>query len=349
MENPNALHDSYIAKNGPKDVPDKVVMEETDAKPSAAKDPGHPYAQTRHISFSFFDQRKSNAPFGYEHYVSLPPAYETEEQQKPWPLILFLHGAGESQRGRNESYLSIRHGIPKVILCYDKMKSNQSQTQNSDPDSEQELYRPDKPSISIPRAERLRKVKGTTGEPGDKSGDPVLPETCELLAENFITVTPSLNMEYGYGWNASILSALLDEIVDRYRVDLDRIHVTGFSMGGYGTWDLAMHSPHRFASIMPICGGGDPLRVSHIKHIPHWVHHGDLDDTIPLKASKQMVEALERAGADNVQFTRYPDLSHDSWTAAYGNPVVYKWMLYTRRHVKGDEHVVPEGNKVTVG
>jgi predicted peptidase len=258
MEDPNALHNFYLTKNKPKVIPKKVAMATNDIGKEPVsrkiKDPGHPYAQTQHISFSFFDQHKSNAPFGYEHYVSLPPAYETGPPEKKWPLILFLHGAGESQRRQNESYLSIRHGIPKVILCYDKMKSNPSSH--------------DAPFISIPRAERSRNAKHAKS--GDKSEEPVPREVCELLAENFITVTPSLNMEYGYGWNASVLSALLDEIVDQYRVDIDRIHVTGFSMGGYGTWDLALHSPHRFASLMPICGGGDHLRVSHIQHIPHW-------------------------------------------------------------------------------
>jgi len=43
-----------------------------------------------------------------------------------------------------------------------------------------------------------------------------------------------------------------------------------------------------------------------------------------------MVEALEKAGAD-VQFTRYPELMHDSWTAAYSNLEVYRWMLNCRR------------------
>ncbi|RYP17045.1 hypothetical protein DL765_004744 [Monosporascus sp. GIB2] len=302
----------------------------TSSTPTGVKDPGHEYAKTQHISFDFFDQRTSNAPFGYEHYVSLPPAYESDPTST-WPLILFLHGAGESQRNRNESFLSIRHGIPKVILCYDQLKKDPS-NQN--------------PSISIPRAERLRKSKQV--KQGDKSEEPVPPEVCTLLAENFITVTPSLDMNYGYGWNASILSALLDEIVDRYRVDLDRIHVTGFSMGGYGTWDLAMRTPYRFASIMPICGGGDSLRVTHIKHIPHWVHHGALDDIIPFKASKQMVDALTKAGAPEIQFTRYPDLMHDSWTAAYDNPEVYRWMLNTRRRVKGDEVSVPKQNRTVV-
>jgi predicted esterase len=245
---PNSLHDFHKARRGPRNVP-AVVMALDDGE-SIAKDPGHPCAETKHISFKYFDQRISNASFGYEHYVSLPPTYDTEAARS-WPLILFLHGAGESQRGANESYASIRHGIPKVILCYDRLKDGM-----------------DPPSIDIPPATRMGKTK--QAKQGDKSMESVPAEVCTFVAENYITVTPSLNMEFGYGWNSSILSALLDEIVQRYRVDLDRMHVTGFSMGGYGTWDLALHTPNRFASLMPICGGGDPVRASLIKHISQW-------------------------------------------------------------------------------
>lgn len=250
-KNPNALHDFHKARRGPKNVPHMVVMSKCDQN-GLPKDPGHPYSKTTNIRFDFHDQRTSNAPFGYEHFISLPPGYE-QDKGKRWPLILFLHGAGESQQGKNESFAFLRHGIPKVILCYDQIRSNPSEKS---------------PRISIPLAPRLgqnRQIKQ-----GDKSVDPVPPDVCSLVAENFITVSPSLNMGWGYGWNASILSALLDEIVERYQVDLDRIHVTGFSMGGYGTWELALHSPNRFASLMPICGGGDRLRASHIKHVPQW-------------------------------------------------------------------------------
>ena len=245
--NPNALHDFHVAKRGPRNIPRQVKPMAT--VESMLKDPGHPYANCSNISFQCFYQRKSNAPFGYEHYVSVPPAYD-QDLEKQWPLILFLHGAGESQRGKHESYASVRHGIPKVVLCYDKLISGAE------------------PSVDIPPASRLRKSKQTLQ--GDKSHEPVPAEVCTMLAETFVTVSPSLSMENGYGWNVSILSALLDEIVDRYRIDLNRIHVTGFSMGGYGTWDLAMHSPYRFATLMPICGGGDTIRASQVAHVPHW-------------------------------------------------------------------------------
>ena len=77
------------------------------------------------------------------------------------------------------------------------------------------------------------------------------------------------------------------------------------------------------------------------------VHHGDLDDIIPLQASQQMVQALEEAGAE-VKFTRYPSLLHDSWSAAYSNLEVYQWMFDCKRAFKGDGIVVPEANKSVV-
>ncbi|KAI4223457.1 MAG: hypothetical protein LQ349_007429 [Xanthoria aureola] len=159
----------------------------------------------------------------------------------------------------------------------------------------------------------------------------------------------------GYGWNHSILTALLDHIVQSYRVDIDRIHVTGFSMGGYGTWDLALSTPQRFATLMPICGGGDTVRAKNIKHVPQWVHHGERDDIIPISASEKMVEALLReVDAREVRFSRYPEAAHDSWTRAYGDVEVWRWMLGRRRVDGGKEVgevegvVVPEGNKVRV-
>lgn len=256
QENPNSLHDFHTAKRGPKNIPEKVISL-SNALESKCKDPGYPYAQTKHIKFDFFDQRASNAPFGYEHFVSLPPDYD-EDEGRTWPLILFLHGAGESQRGRNESFASIRHGIPKIILCYDKLKSR--------PDSFGD------PWIDIPRPPGLSKSKQPQST--DRSAETVPRETCALVAENFITVTPSLNMNSGYGWNAPVLSALLGELLERYRADVQQIHVTGFSMGGYGTWGLALHSTDRFATISPICGGGDHFRAVYIKDVPHWYAPG---------------------------------------------------------------------------
>ena len=309
--NPNSLHKFHRAVRGPKGVPDQIISTETgDAVP---KHPGHPFAATTRVSFEFYDQRKSTAPFGYEHFVSLPPSYDRNVSRK-WPLILFLHGSGESQRSPGESHASIRHGVPKVILCYDKLCGS----------GDNEC-----PHIDIPMAARMRKNKQVKQE--DRSSEPVPIEACTELAENFVTVTPSLDMRRGYGWSSPILSALLNEVLERYRIDHDRIHLTGFSMGGYGVWDLALREPHRFASLIPICGGADPSQADKLKHLPIWMHHGAQDDIIPAKASELMYDALLVCGAQQVKFDCHADMTHDAWTVAYNDEAVYRWMLDHRK------------------
>ena len=64
----------------------------------------------------------------------------------------------------------------------------------------------------------------------------------------FIVVSPQCPSR-SRGWQPHELSALLDEIVEKYKVDKERIYVTGLSMGGFGTWTLAAFSPNRFAAL----------------------------------------------------------------------------------------------------
>ncbi len=119
-------------------------------------------------------------------------------------------------------------------------------------------------------------------------------------------------------------------MVERYKVDKDRVYVTGLSMGGFGTWSLAGFSPDRFAALAPICGGGDPNTVRRFAHVPVWVFHGAKDPVVPLAASEKMVEALKKAKG-NVKVTIYPEAGHDSWSEAYANSELYEWLLQQKR------------------
>lgn len=142
----------------------------------------------------------------------------------------------------------------------------------------------------------------------------------------FVVVSPQCP---GWSWWATeveALDALLDNICGRYRVDEDRIYLTGLSMGGFGTWALAAHRPDRFTAIAPICGGGEPEDAGKIAHLPIWVFHGAQDPLVPVKRSKEMVEALKEAGGDP-KLTIYPDAGHDAWTRTYENQELYDWFL----------------------
>lgn len=148
------------------------------------------------------------------------------------------------------------------------------------------------------------------------------------------------------GWwstplQTELLSALLEDLVSRYRIDKERIYVTGLSMGGFGTWALAAAFPERFAAIAPICGGGNPGSAAKIAHLPAWVFHGGKDEVVQVRQSEQMVAALEEAGG-NPRFTVYPEAGHDSWTQTYSNPYLYEWFLMHKRSGILDEGVATE-------
>ncbi|QDU50924.1 carboxylesterase family protein [Gimesia panareensis] len=203
---------------------------------------------------------KTSIPVNMDYLIYLPENYDEKEK---WPLMLFLHGAGE--RGDDLDLVTI-HGPPMLI----------------------------KNGKQFP----------------------------------FIVVSPQCPKDQL--WQPVELTALLNEIEKKYKVDKDRIYVTGLSMGGFGTWSLAAYTPYRFAALVPICGGGEKFWVKKIKHVPIWVFHGAKDTAVPLERSQSLVDVLKKEKAD-VSFTIYPEAGHNSWTETYDNPKLYEWLLQQKR------------------
>jgi predicted peptidase len=153
----------------------------------------------------------------------------------------------------------------------------------------------------------------------------------------FIVAAPQCPTELYWPYLASTLHQLIDEVVENSPVDPNRIYITGLSMGGYGTWHLALNYPGDIAAAAPVCGGyipgSDevPPNICDMKDLPLWVFHGALDPVVSPRQSEVLVEALKACGSD-VRFTLYPEAEHDSWTSAYRTPELYTWFLsHTRR------------------
>lgn len=212
---------------------------------------------SQQTGMSFKAEVKKHEYLETRFLLYLPDGYETSKKQ--WPLLLFLHGAGE--RGDMLDMVK-RNGPPKMI------------------------------------------------EQGHKFP--------------FIVISPQCPDEQT--WSVEVLNMLLNEMAIRYRVDTNRIYVTGLSMGGTGTWDLAIAYPRRFAAIVPICGRVDPDKAERIKDLPIWVFHGAKDDIVSPEISENMVNALKALGS-KVKFTLYPEANHDSWTETYNNQEMWKWLM----------------------
>jgi predicted esterase len=147
------------------------------------------------------------------------------------------------------------------------------------------------------------------------------------LNRSAIVIAPQCPDEW---WSAPVLGQLLDDVSAKYRVDPDRIIVTGASMGGYGTWALAEAYPQRFAAIAPVCGGGNPAGAVSLKNLPVWAFHGQLDTTVPIFLGQAMIDAIQQAGGDP-HFTIYPTAKHNAWDPAYATDALYTWMLAQQR------------------
>ena len=126
-----------------------------------------------------------------------------------------------------------------------------------------------------------------------------------------------------------LLFGLIEQIIQQLPVDTSRIYITGLSMGGYGTYDAIMRYPDLFAAAVPVCGAGDVTKAADIAHIPMWIFHGALDGAVDSAHSRNMVEALTKAGA-HPGYTQYPEAGHFSWIAAYSDPMMMNW-LYSQR------------------
>ena len=123
---------------------------------------------------------------------------------------------------------------------------------------------------------------------------------------------------------------LCQELPRQFTLDPGRLLLAGLSMGGYATWDLLARHPGVFAGAMPICGGGDPSRVSMMTDVPVWAFHGGADDVVPVAGSRSMVTALRKAGG-KVKYTEYPGAGHRVWEKTLADRRALTWLLQQKR------------------
>jgi predicted peptidase len=127
-----------------------------------------------------------------------------------------------------------------------------------------------------------------------------------------------------------LVMEMVPAVLREFPVDAKRLYVTGLSMGGYGTWDLVMRQPAVWAAAVPVCGGADDSKAAAIAKLPVWVFHGGNDGVVKTARSRNVVEALTKAGG-SPKYTEYPGVGHDSWNKAYAEPELLPWLFSQKR------------------
>lgn len=221
--------------------------------------------------------------------ILVPPGAKPIERGKSdgkgakFPLILFLHGAGE--RG-NDNKSQLKWG--GSMLAQDAQEQHPC-------------------FVVAPQCPSGKQWVNTPWAKGSYSTDAV-------------PISDQLRMAL----------EIVKQVQQTYPIDPDRIYVIGLSMGGYGTWDAIAREPDKFAAAVPICGAGDPSKAPQMKSVAVWAFHGGADPTVPTQGSRDMVEALKKAGA-KPRYTEYPGVGHDSWSHAFTDPELIDWLFKQKR------------------
>ena len=101
------------------------------------------------------------------------------------------------------------------------------------------------------------------------------------IESKFLLCAPLARGPSGYLYMAEVdILQMLEEVERDYRVDVDRVYVMGWSMGGSGAFLLASRFPDRFAAMMPIAGSTDSELIANASHVPCWNFHGLGDTTV---------------------------------------------------------------------
>ena len=120
-----------------------------------------------------------------------------------------------------------------------------------------------------------------------------------------------------------------------YRIDPDRIYVTGHSMGGRGALYFAYRLPSRFAAVIAV----SPLSpitewAGILAHVPLWLFHGTADTLAPVADTNELVQAIKAAGG-HLRFDSLP--GRDNFILdVYERPDIYQWLLQQKRSKQAD-------------
>ena len=190
-------------------------------------------------------------------------------------------------------------------------------------------YVPEKATAPLPLVVYIHGA-GSIGDSLDKMG---VVGALKLIEEGgslpAMLVAPQCHSSHWYD-----LFETLTEFIDamRHRPDVDdtRVYVTGPSMGGFTTWQMACAHPTWFAAAVPVCGGGQEWYAERLKGLPIWAFHGLLDTTVPVAESIKMARAAQNACA-SVRLTIYPDVHHEAWERAYADEEMWAWLFSQKR------------------
>jgi predicted peptidase len=129
-----------------------------------------------------------------------------------------------------------------------------------------------------------------------------------LVGLGAIIVAPdSVRGNWSSGENEKAVNALLDMVMAHYAIDKKRVAVTGYSMGGTGSWHLAEKFPERFSAAIPIASRPPASAAGWL--LPVLAIHSRDDQVAPFDPAAARIAELQKAGV-NAKLIALTGLAH---------------------------------------
>ena len=219
-------------------------------------------------------------------YRMLEPA--GYDSQKPYPLIVFLHGSGE--RGADNAAQLLHGGS---LFLKDSLRQRFPTFVIFPQCSQDSMWS----SMKVTRDSTGKVIKREFSDGTDRQSTPGL-----------------------------LVKLLVDSLIKIEKVNSKQVYLGGLSLGGIGTYDLLARYPKMWAAAFPICGIGNVSTAAKFAKVPLWIFHGGADNVVPVSGSRDYVEALKKLKAD-VKYSEYPGVGHNSWDNAFAEPDLLPWIF----------------------
>lgn len=298
---PNAMGQLYEGTWSERKAPNGIDSAKTFYKTSTEFDTS-PYKE--------FNYQKT----GYDvlNIRFLEPQDFNPAEGKKYPMVVMLHGAGESGDCWNTCY----HDSPVGTL-------NRNRYLNNDK------------NLLHGGEEHLNARNADPSDEWSFDGFIMFPQNLEGWSTN-----PAGNLLQ--------VAEAIELLSERYPVDKNRVYLHGLSNGGVAVWTLAAMRPDLFAAIQPMSGtiegywltdgnevdppyywlqgGSDPPWKESLLEMPIRQFQGATDENPFPWLSEQNLASMRNAGATPEYFF-YPNLGHGVWETAYVEPDFFSWML----------------------
>lgn len=143
-------------------------------------------------------------------------------------------------------------------------------------------------------------------------------------------VIPKLDNKY-MGWAdiATDLRNLIKNINTNYKIDMNKISLTGHSMGGTGTYQLQVKLPNTFCGIAPMSGSikNTADNINGLSNAKVWAFVGSEDTIVNPNSSREIIAALKEKGVD-ARITEFLSATHfDVPALGYKNNELINWLV----------------------